>query len=161
MNWDAIGAVGEIVGALGVIASLVYLGFQIRLNSRQIRLNADQVEASIYQSTNDAFVDWFALLADNEILADIWYAQILRGVVRPECEHRSKALLSMFFLALENNHQHEVRGILTRRTLELPGIPALFRSPVVAAWIDNEAHRIITPDFMHVVRDLADPERTD
>jgi len=30
MNWDAIGAVGEIVGAAAVIATLVYLSIQIR-----------------------------------------------------------------------------------------------------------------------------------
>ena len=30
MNWDAIAAVGEIVGALGVIASVVYLAIQVR-----------------------------------------------------------------------------------------------------------------------------------
>lgn len=30
MNWDAIAAVGEIVGAAGVIASVVYLAIQVR-----------------------------------------------------------------------------------------------------------------------------------
>ncbi len=29
MNWDAIGAVGEVLGAIGVIASLVYLATQV------------------------------------------------------------------------------------------------------------------------------------
>ena len=31
MNWDAIGAVGEIVGASAVVLSLAYLAVQIRL----------------------------------------------------------------------------------------------------------------------------------
>jgi hypothetical protein len=30
MNWDAIGAIAELLGAIGVIASLVYLATQIR-----------------------------------------------------------------------------------------------------------------------------------
>ncbi len=34
MNWDAIGAVGEIFGAAGVIATLVYLAAEIRLGNR-------------------------------------------------------------------------------------------------------------------------------
>ena len=34
MNWVAIGAVGELLGALGVIATLGYLAFQIRKNTR-------------------------------------------------------------------------------------------------------------------------------
>jgi hypothetical protein len=37
MNWDALGAIAEIVGALGVIVSLLYLASQVRGNSRQLR----------------------------------------------------------------------------------------------------------------------------
>jgi hypothetical protein len=37
MNWDAIGAVGEILGAAGVIITLIYLSGQIRQSNRQIR----------------------------------------------------------------------------------------------------------------------------
>ena len=37
MNWEALGAIGEIVGAAGVIVSLLYLASQVRSNSRQLR----------------------------------------------------------------------------------------------------------------------------
>ena len=37
MNWDAVGAAAELVGATGVIASLFYLGTQIRQNTRSVR----------------------------------------------------------------------------------------------------------------------------
>ena len=37
MNWDAIGAIGEIVGASGVIITLFYLSFQIRQNTRAVK----------------------------------------------------------------------------------------------------------------------------
>ena len=30
INWDAIGALGEVIGAVAVIASLLYVGFQLR-----------------------------------------------------------------------------------------------------------------------------------
>jgi hypothetical protein len=35
MNWEAIGAVGEVLGAIGVIATLAYLAIQIRQNTSQ------------------------------------------------------------------------------------------------------------------------------
>ena len=35
MNWEAIGAVGEIVGALAVVASLLYLAIQIRHSRKE------------------------------------------------------------------------------------------------------------------------------
>ncbi len=42
MNWDALGAIGEIVGAGGVIVSLLYLASQVRNSSRQARHAAAQ-----------------------------------------------------------------------------------------------------------------------
>ena len=41
MGWDAIGAIGEVIGAAGVIFSLVYLATQIRSSSKQA--NADAI----------------------------------------------------------------------------------------------------------------------
>ena len=37
MNWEAISAVGQIVGAAGVIISVIYLAQQVRSNARQTR----------------------------------------------------------------------------------------------------------------------------
>ena len=34
MNWDAIGAIGEIIGAIAVVATLAYLAQQIRYSSK-------------------------------------------------------------------------------------------------------------------------------
>ena len=36
MNWEAIGATGEIVGAIAVVVTLIYLATQIRQNTRQL-----------------------------------------------------------------------------------------------------------------------------
>ena len=45
MNWDAVGALGEWVGALAVLATLVYLAVQIKQNSQSTRANIE-LEAS-------------------------------------------------------------------------------------------------------------------
>jgi len=39
MNWEAIDAISQMIGALGVIATLVYLAFQIRQNTKQLKQN--------------------------------------------------------------------------------------------------------------------------
>lgn len=46
MNWDAIGAVGEIIGAIGVIITLGYLAYQIRQNTAQLEQNERTAIAS-------------------------------------------------------------------------------------------------------------------
>ena len=45
MNWEAIGALGEWIGALAVLATLGYLALQIKQNSQSMRSNTE-IEAS-------------------------------------------------------------------------------------------------------------------
>ena len=63
MDWDAIGAVGEVLGAIGVILTLGYLAMQIRQNTRALRA------ASIDSMTNIANEIRTNLFTDPEITA--------------------------------------------------------------------------------------------
>lgn len=47
MNWDAIGAIAEVVGAVGVIASLIYLGLQMREANRAAAVAAKLEAATL------------------------------------------------------------------------------------------------------------------
>ena len=42
INWDALGAIGEVAGAIGVVATLVYLAVQIRQNTQVTRASTAQ-----------------------------------------------------------------------------------------------------------------------
>lgn len=46
MNWDAIGAIGEVIGALAVVLTLAYLAIQIRQNASSVRASAYQAWAA-------------------------------------------------------------------------------------------------------------------
>ncbi len=46
MNWEAIAAVAETLGAIGVILTLIYLATQLRQNTRALKLNAEQYAVS-------------------------------------------------------------------------------------------------------------------
>ncbi len=52
MNWDVIGAVGEIIGALAVVATLIYLAIQIRENTRASKSEAFRDSVAVW---NDVF----------------------------------------------------------------------------------------------------------
>ena len=45
MNWDAFGAIAELMGAFGVIATLGYLAVQLRHNTAALRGNSHEVGA--------------------------------------------------------------------------------------------------------------------
>ena len=76
MNWDAIGAIAELVGAMGVVASLAYLGIQLRQNSRTISEQIFQNLLNDYHGAmdnliNDAAINriWYLGLRDFDALA--------------------------------------------------------------------------------------------
>ena len=48
MNWQAIGAIGELVGGIAVIGTLIYLASQIRQNTK---MNASAIRQSFYDYT--------------------------------------------------------------------------------------------------------------
>ncbi len=72
MNWEAIGAIAEAVGAAGVIASLVYLGTQIRSNTRAAK-------ATAYQQTLTGGRDINLAGIANSGLFETRYAPVLNG----------------------------------------------------------------------------------
>ena len=64
MNWEAAGTIAEIVGAGGVIASLIYLAIQIRLSTKVSRA---EITKDLYLASRTAIMD----IASNEELAKI------------------------------------------------------------------------------------------
>ena len=78
MNWDAIGAVGEVLGAVGVIVTLVYLALQIRQNTQALRAAsvdsmtniANGIRTNLFSDPNVTAI-YMRGLADIESLNDL------------------------------------------------------------------------------------------
>jgi hypothetical protein len=69
VNSEAVGATAELFAAFGVLFSLIYLGLQIRQNTKWLRQQAFQL------STNE-IRRWTSRIADSEPSAQLW----LKGV---------------------------------------------------------------------------------
>jgi len=65
MNWTAIGAIGEILGALAVVATLGYLALQIRQTNKIAR-------AESYGKVIDAHVGHHRALNADQAVFDVW-----------------------------------------------------------------------------------------
>jgi hypothetical protein len=64
VNWDAVTAIGQAVGALGVIVSLIYLGLQVRADARARR-------AQTMLEIERAYSDVMASISHHADLSDI------------------------------------------------------------------------------------------
>ena len=67
MNWEAVGAVGEVLGAIGVIVTLVYLAVQIRQNTRAMEESRKLALAQAYQLRADGLSDMMVDAANGEV----------------------------------------------------------------------------------------------
>ena len=65
MNWDAIGAVGEIVGAIAVVVSLLYLANQIHTSTRAVKQAASR-------EMMDEIFNWYGQLSSDLSISDLW-----------------------------------------------------------------------------------------
>jgi hypothetical protein len=71
MNWDAIGAVGEMIGALAVVVTLAYLALQVRASTKESEANHFSVFAGQYSEMRSRFMEhadvWIKGTAGNEL----------------------------------------------------------------------------------------------
>jgi len=70
MNWDALGAISEIIGA-AVIATLYYLSLRIKINSIETSQSADVRRAQSNHNTNALYIQVWQPLMLNSVLPAI------------------------------------------------------------------------------------------
>ncbi len=102
MNWEAVGAIGEVLGAVTVVATLFYLSRQIRQNSQALDRSNEYARANSIHQTNLHFSHVEAQLAQDADLASI-YHRALGGAPLDKTETiRFQAFVSTYFVWLED-----------------------------------------------------------
>jgi len=159
MNWDAIGALGEIAGALAVVVSIVYLSIQIRSNTRAMKAGAGFDATHSWATINEQVV-----LYPDEIMPVFIKAfdPDERMENFSELERvRLGAHFRALFQKLEGQYHLVKYGYLdpdiweTRRTWARGAIDL----PVLRAWWDQErTESIFTEDFILII-ESAEPIR--
>ena len=79
MNWDAIGAIAETLGAAGVIITLAYLAVQVRQNSRLLERSAEATRVTADDAVVENFNEWREMIITSPQVADLF----IRGMEDP------------------------------------------------------------------------------
>ena len=112
MNWEAIGAIGEILGAIAVLVTLVYLAAQIRQNSRFVK-------AATYHSTSRARNEFnFAVATTPELSALLVRARDESASFDAEERQRFNSLMWGLFNLFEDSIVQHANGLLTPESWE-------------------------------------------
>jgi len=79
MNWDALGAIGEVAGALVVVVTLIYLSRQVRNSLRESRLSAVHELSATYTAWIQSVAGSRVVDVENEL-----YGLTPQSLTRPE-----------------------------------------------------------------------------
>ena len=114
MNWEALGAIAETLGALGVIATLAFVAIQVRQNKQSVDANTaslaqsrDMAEAHAYENRTRMILDFLAAARDSHFIAEAY------GVPKESAAKvRSDVSLRWMCNYLDNLHYQYERGHL-------------------------------------------------
>ena len=145
MSWEAIGAVGEVVGAIGVIATLAYLSVQIR-HSSKVGM------ATVQQNVHDGHQLIYTAVLDNQDL-------MRRFMAGESLDDREQTDILNLYLMLTDSHQnyflHHKLGLFDDESLTSmqPRLIILFGTPSGRQWLEeNKEH--YRRDFVEYVFNL-------
>jgi len=115
MNWDAIGAIGEILGAIAVIASLFYVAYQVRQNTEQNKLNTVSMESASGEAINIALNEARLRLAGDSELVKVY----LKGCKDPGLLTEEENLKFRLFMGVgvsngQLSYESDQRGVSTQ-----------------------------------------------
>ena len=112
MNWDAIGAIGEVLGAILVGATLVYLAVQLRQNTSALTSSTFQTLSSSMASNMEFFA------GDPAISALLLKAQGGLGSLTAEERARFGFVMVMAFRRIETVFVQRSLGFIDARLTE-------------------------------------------
>jgi hypothetical protein len=146
VNWEAISAIGQIVGAIAVVVSLIYLAREIRSNARSARM------ASV--GTLNRLL---GQVATHPHLAEVWNRGMrdLESLEGPDLHTFNSFSLQLFHIFKELYYQQR-EGHLDPRLwheVEAPMRDVINRFPGIQAWWRHTSDWF-SPEFANYVNQL-------
>ena len=146
MNWEALGAIGEIVGAVAVVVTLGYLAVQTRQNTRAVRV------ASFHQIV-DSFSAVSLAIVQDATLSSL----LMRSIVDPrsltaEDYSRYGFFLLTFLRRAKSMFFHSEQGTLQRDSWHgiRVSLEEILATEPAQRWWSLNAHRF-NPTFRDYV----------
>jgi hypothetical protein len=154
LNLEALGNIGDFVGGLAVVVTLLYLALQIRQNSRQIEQNTNATMAAAYHSELSTHSAANMELVRDRELAELAFTDSLDGL-DPIDRFRVETLYLDTLRARQHVFLQAQDGLIRKDLMGThdAGTLALFASPVVRdMWQRRTAE--FAPEFVEYVETL-------
>ena len=154
MNWDALGAGAEAIGALAVLATLVYL-------ARQIRQNTLTNQNAALQNISAQYADWLSRIIDSDDVARIYRIGLSEPEKLSDDERiRFGMLLTHLCRASDAQYHQYLSNALPKELWDstLAAVTNVFRKPGGLLWWDKFGTTFSEPFFKTIERELEKPK---
>ncbi len=151
MNWDAVGAISELVGALAVVMTLIYLAVQVRQSTNATQAISIQTASSLDQ-------EFLLALGTDQETAALWASYLAAPEALTEEQRlQSSYLTASFVRRLENVYIQHRLGALSadgwesRRSM----FNGIARSAGYADYLNSPPGAFVNPDFRNYMAELS------
>ncbi len=161
MNWDAIGAIAELLGAIGVIASLVYLAGQIRHSRDQMSQNTRAMRAGTFQEFDRTMHE-----SANDALRVPGLDRVVRlGMDNFDQLNEDDAFRFSFWMTSVSTRFDTANYLFREGMLDesrwqrtLQELRVFLEMPGVVQWWRQVRHPSLSPDFAALVEEILGEE---
>jgi hypothetical protein len=157
MNWEALGAVAEILGALGVIASLAYLAVQIRQNTALMDRTVRAARGAAYQEFLGYFQSATLPAVHDAAIAEI----VRRGMIDVRSLNEAESFrftwsMGAIIVTFDNAlYQHDVGVLPVDRWQVLERQLRYYcRAPGFGPWFEEYSKETLSPEFVQLVNGI-------
>ena len=158
MNWEALGAIGEIIGAVAVLATLYYLAAQIKMQNRELEKSNKNVTAQLSIDINNMLINNFdALMRDKEFV--LIYQKGMSNKPLDEVEKIQFAQFVNRWVALCESVVIATKAeVMFGGDYDLeflygnPWVHKLIATEVGTRWFDEEAPLLYSEDFLGKIK---------
>ncbi|MBM89375.1 MAG: hypothetical protein CMQ41_13465 [Gammaproteobacteria bacterium] len=167
MNWEALGAIGEIIGAAAVLATLFYLAAQIKTQNRQLEKSNENVTAQLSIDINNMLINNSDVLMRDNKFARIYQ----KGMSNQLLDEVEKLQFSQFI----NRWVALAESVIVVAKAELmfagdydldflygnPYMHKLLKTEVGERWFKEEAPLLYSEDYLMKVASFKNSMESD
>jgi len=154
MNWEAISAISEIIGAIAVVVSLIYLAGVVKQNTRAVR-----------GSTLDAITahQQFALHWSSELASAFRKSMEAPDTLTFEDSWQLSEWMTSAFVARQNEYHQYRQGLLDESVWESMEniIRFILGSEWALGWWRDYGRRYLSAEFVAMAEKLLEEDRRD
>ncbi len=149
MDWEAIGAIGEIIGAAAVVVTLVYLAAQMKTNTAAVNRSASQA-AVLGRAESAKFI-----AGDSEVSSIFWQGAKDPDSLSQEDWQRFFFIVSAALRPVEMAYLDFKEGLMSEDVWsgQKASLEHWFVTPGFQRWLDEYGHSF-NKDFREYVEEI-------